>query len=248
MGSFNDLSLSRTAEDAELDRRDGLTPEVSAQDRLRRAAPALFTALQTLVRADNVNYWRDTMRHAGMFEAGRDALELACGDRHARRSEHTRDPLIWALTDIAAGKGETVDELRRMAREALDQAGCDPVSGVAIDVPAGWDAPAFALGQTVYVRESSGLAWQVCGLRWDDYGPLSSSTPGWVYRLSRAYAMSGSHRIEHDKREHEQDDLSATPWCDACGLVAMPADATSRSCAGCLAAWEAEDAADEAQG
>ena len=46
------------------------------------SAPDLLAALQALVRADNTNYERDTMRYVGLFDAARDALEAATGQRY----------------------------------------------------------------------------------------------------------------------------------------------------------------------
>ena len=41
------------------------------------AAPDLLAALKSLVAADNCNYWRDTMREAGYFDAARAAIAKA---------------------------------------------------------------------------------------------------------------------------------------------------------------------------
>lgn len=215
--------------------------------RIRAAAPELFGALLTLVRADNANYWRDTMRYCGMFDAARAALTAATGESYARHNEHSRDPLVWALSRIAeAGDDVASIDLRQLAHEGLDAAGCDPTPAGVLAVPEGWAPPLFALGQEVYRREGldTGRPWQVVGLRWDDYGPLCSTPAQWVYRVARPYALSGQERVEHDRREYEQYELSATPWCACaahCYGVATTVIAGERYCAECAELRDAEN-------
>jgi hypothetical protein len=96
---------------------------IRANVRLAQHAPQLFEALKTLVNADRCNYWRDTMRYCGYFDAGRAALTAASGQDFSHPDAgHTRDPLIWALVAIASA-GDTVSapELRQIARNALDE-------------------------------------------------------------------------------------------------------------------------------
>jgi hypothetical protein len=113
------LATHRSATWCEYDDADTIRANV----RLAQAAPLLFDALRALVNADSCNYWRDTMRYCGYFDAGRAALNAASGQDFSHpNAGRTRDPLIWALLAIASA-GDTVSapELRQIARNALDE-------------------------------------------------------------------------------------------------------------------------------
>lgn len=104
--------------------------ELRAVIRLAAAAPLLRDALRALVSADSCNYWRDTMRYTGLFDAGRAALLAATGeDLTHPDAGRTNDPLLIALMKIATyapAPGETPAErasaLQTIARRALDSA------------------------------------------------------------------------------------------------------------------------------
>jgi len=98
-------------------------------ERIRQAAPLLLAALSALVRADNVNYWRDTMRYEGLFDAGRAAILAATGE-DLRHTGGTRDPLIWALREIAGADPETATAaaLRAIAANVLTREVDDPAT------------------------------------------------------------------------------------------------------------------------
>lgn len=82
---------------------------------MKRLSPAVIdkclAALADLCAADNVNYQRDTMRYAGLFDAGRAALLEAGIDRMPGESDWRPVPAIAEVIRAASVLLEKIEDM-----------------------------------------------------------------------------------------------------------------------------------------
>lgn len=90
-------------------------------ERLREHAPALLLALRTLVTADNCGYMRETMRYLGMFDAGREAIELATGEVLTPGAYLPNSITEFGPLDLPTAAQALLERLDHMTTEAFSR-------------------------------------------------------------------------------------------------------------------------------